>query len=62
MILSLTNRKKFIFVCYSFGYPLDLYVVLFPTREVAGGDGFWVQPFRDGSSGFIQLVRLAVAQ
>jgi hypothetical protein len=62
MILSLTSRKTFFYAGYSFGYPLDPYVVLSPTRGAARGDGFWVQPFGDGSSGFIQPVRLAVAQ
>jgi hypothetical protein len=47
---------------YPYGYSLDLYVVLSPTRETAGGDGFWVQPFGDGSSGSIQPVRVAIAQ
>jgi hypothetical protein len=46
---------------YPYGYLLDSYVVLSSTRGAAGGDGFWVQPFGDGSSGFIQPVRLAVA-
>jgi hypothetical protein len=36
-------------------------VVLSPTKEAAGGDEFWVQLFEDGSSRFIQPVRLAVA-
>jgi hypothetical protein len=46
---------------YPYGHPLDPYVVLSPTRGEAGGDGFWVQPFGDGCSGFIQQIRLAVA-
>jgi hypothetical protein len=62
MILCLTNQKKLCLAGYPYGYPLDLYVVLSLTREAAGGDGFWVQPFGDDSSGFIQLVRLALAQ
>jgi hypothetical protein len=41
--------------------PLDPYVVFSPARGAAGGDGFWVQPCGDGSSGFIQPVRLVVA-
>jgi hypothetical protein len=31
--------KKLVLAGYSYGYPLDLYVVLSPTRGVAGGDG-----------------------
>jgi hypothetical protein len=54
--------KKLCLVGYSYGYPLDPYVVLSPTREAAGGDRFWVQPFGDNSSRFIQPVRLTLAQ
>jgi hypothetical protein len=54
-------KKKFLLAGYSYGYPLDPCVVLSLTRGAMGGDGFWVQPFGDGSSGFIQPVRLAVA-
>jgi hypothetical protein len=61
MTLSLTNQKILIYAGYPYGYPLDPYVVLSLARGAAGGDGFWVQPFGDGSSGFIQLVRLVVA-
>jgi hypothetical protein len=32
----------FISAGYSFGYPLNSYVVLSLTRGAAGGDGFWV--------------------
>jgi hypothetical protein len=62
MTMSLTNRKILLFAGYSYGYPLDTYVVLSPTRGAAGGDGFWVQPVGDGSMGFITPVRVAVAQ
>jgi hypothetical protein len=55
-------KKNLILASYSYGYPLDPYVVLSPTRGAACGDGFWVQPFGDGSSGFIQPVRMAIAQ
>jgi hypothetical protein len=41
---------------------LDPYVVFSPTRGATGGDGFWVQPYGNGSSGFIQPVRLVIAQ
>jgi hypothetical protein len=60
MTLCLTNEKKFLLVGYPYGYPLDPYVFLSPTRGSAGGDGFWVQPFGDGSLGFIQPVRVCV--
>jgi hypothetical protein len=49
----LNNPKIQTFVGYPYGYLLDSYVVLSPTRGVAGGNGFCMQPFRDGSSGFI---------
>jgi hypothetical protein len=55
------KSKKFFLASYSYGYQLDLYVVLSPTREAAGGDGLCVQPFGDGSSGFIQPVWVAIA-
>jgi hypothetical protein len=60
ILKNLKKSKKKITV-YSYGYPLDPYVVLSPTKEAAGGDEFWVQLFEDGSSRFIQPVRLAVA-
>jgi hypothetical protein len=53
--------NKFFLAGYSYAYPLDLYVVLSPTRGATGGDRLWVQPFGDGSSRFIQPVRLTVA-
>jgi hypothetical protein len=59
-ILCLTNQKKLFPTGYPHGYPLDSYVVLSPTRGAAGSDGFWVQPFGDSSSSFIQPVRLAI--
>jgi hypothetical protein len=61
MTLSLTSPKKLFFAGYPYGCPLDPYVVLSPTRGAAGGDGFWVEPFGDGSSKFIQPVWQAVA-
>jgi hypothetical protein len=39
-----------------------MYVILSPTREAAGDDKFWMQPFKESSSRFIQPVWLAVAQ
>jgi hypothetical protein len=62
------TRNDFIFniskknTGYSYSYPLDMYVVLSPTREAAGDDKFWMQPFKESSSRFIQPVWLAVAQ
>jgi hypothetical protein len=58
------NKPKKIlrFAGYSYGYPLDSYVVLSPTREAVRGDGFWVQPIGNGSTRFITPVRVAVAQ
>lgn len=44
---------------YSLGYPLDPYVVLSTARGCAQRHGFWVQPFGNGSTGYIQPVRLA---
>jgi hypothetical protein len=61
MTLSLTRQKTLIFVGYPYGYPLNPYVVLSLTRGAAGGDRFWVQPFGDSSSEYIQPVRLTVA-
>jgi hypothetical protein len=44
-----------------YGHPLDPYMVLSPTRGGGDGDDFWVQPFGNGCSGFIQPMRLTVA-
>ncbi|KAK1612226.1 hypothetical protein QYE76_035899 [Lolium multiflorum] len=44
---------------YPSGYALDPYVVLSPAFHGPPGHGFWVQPFGDGSTGFLQPVRLA---
>jgi hypothetical protein len=41
-----------ILVGYSFGYPLDPYVVFSPAGGVASGYEYWVQPFGDGSTGY----------
>jgi hypothetical protein len=54
------KQKALIFAGYPYGYQLDSYMVLSPTRGAAGGNGFWVQPFGDGSLGYIQPVWLAV--
>jgi hypothetical protein len=61
MTLCLTNRRKIFLACYSYGYPLDPYVVLSSSREAAGYDRFWMKPFEDGSLKFIQPVRVAIA-
>jgi hypothetical protein len=61
MTLCLTNQKKIPFAG-PYDYPQDPYVVLSPTKGISGGDGFWVQPFEDGRSGFIQPVWMAIAQ
>jgi hypothetical protein len=59
------NNPKIPFLAgYLYGYPLDPYMVLSPTKGTKGAegvDGFWVQPFRDGSTGFTQPVQMAVA-
>jgi hypothetical protein len=69
MVLAIWNtRNHFVFnkpkklfpAGYPHGYPLDSYVVLSPIRGAVGSDEFWVQPFEDGSSGFIQPVQLAI--
>jgi hypothetical protein len=44
----LTNQKTLLYAGYLYGYALDPYVILSPTRGTSGVDGFWV--------GFIQLV------
>jgi hypothetical protein len=61
IILFLTNQKIIIFAGYSYGYLMDLYVVLSSTKGAAKDDGFWMQSFEDGSSRFIQAAWLAVA-
>jgi hypothetical protein len=54
-------KKKIIFAGYLYDHPLDFYVVISLTKGGVGGDGFWIQPFRDGCSGFIQPIRPVVA-
>jgi hypothetical protein len=54
------KSKNFFLASYSYGYRLDLYVALSPTRGAAGNDGFCVQPFGYGNSGFIQPVWVAI--
>jgi hypothetical protein len=48
-----SKSKKYFLAGYLCDYSLDPYVILSPTRGAAGGDGFWMQPFGDGNSGFI---------
>jgi hypothetical protein len=38
---------------YSFGYPLDMYMVLSPAGGAAPGHGYWVQLFGDGILGYL---------
>jgi hypothetical protein len=59
-ILSLTNQLFHHFAGFPFGYPLDPYVVLSPADGAAPGHGFWVQPFGNGCSGYIQPIWQAV--
>jgi hypothetical protein len=56
------KSKKFFLAGYPYDLPLDPYVVFSLTRGAAGGDEFWVQSYEDVSLGFIQSVRLVVAQ
>ncbi|KAM0873908.1 hypothetical protein ACQ4PT_037759 [Festuca glaucescens] len=44
---------------YSFDYSLDPYVIIYSAGGCAPGHGYWVQPVGDGSTGFLQPVRLA---
>jgi hypothetical protein len=55
------DKKKLSIISagYSFGYPLDPYVVLSAPRGGAPCHGYWVQPTGNGSTGFLQPVRLA---
>jgi hypothetical protein len=55
------NKKNFpsFLQVYSTSYSLDPYAVLSPAGGCAPGYGYWVQPLGDGSTGFIQPVRLA---
>jgi hypothetical protein len=56
------NKSHFplFFTGYSFGYPLDPYMVLSPTYGAPSGHGYLVQPFGNGSTGYIQPIRVAV--
>jgi hypothetical protein len=59
LILSLTKNKVPIHAGYSFGNTLDSYVVLPGAGGGSTKYGYWVQPFDDGSKGFLQPVWLA---
>jgi hypothetical protein len=61
MILSSTNRKISFLGGYLYGYSLDPYMIISPIKGAVGVDGFWVQPFRDGSTGFTQPVWMTFA-
>ncbi|XP_047092941.1 uncharacterized protein LOC124704713 [Lolium rigidum] len=57
---TLTQAKKAGSISgYPFSYSLDPYVVLSPARRGAPCYGYWVQPTGNGSTGFLQPVRLA---
>nr|XP_040244114.1 pentatricopeptide repeat-containing protein At4g01030, mitochondrial-like [Aegilops tauschii subsp. strangulata] len=43
------------------GYDMDPYVVVTHSYGLQGATGYWVQPVGDGSTGYIQLVWMAVA-
>jgi hypothetical protein len=45
---------------WDFGHTLDLYVILLAAGGGTSGHRYWVQPFGDGRTGFLQPVRLAV--
>jgi hypothetical protein len=55
------QKKTYLYAGYPHDYPLDLFVVLSSARGEEGRHGFWVQPYGDGHSGFIQPVRLSIA-
>jgi hypothetical protein len=57
--IILTKNTRFFFIGYPNCYPLELYVVVSLAGGAVLGHGFWVQPFGNGCSGFIQPVRLA---
>jgi hypothetical protein len=57
MFICLTCGELHLFAGYAYGYTLDPYVVLTPTSEAAADHRFLVQPFGDGRTGFVQLVR-----
>jgi hypothetical protein len=59
IILSLTNYVSRLFAGYPFNCPLDPYVVLSPAGGAAPRHGYWVQPFGDGSTGYLQPIRVA---
>jgi hypothetical protein len=53
------NKANFFYAGCSNGYSLDPYVVLPTTNGETQGYGYWVQPPREGCTGFIQPVQLA---
>jgi hypothetical protein len=58
--LFLTEEIFHHFCNYSFGYALDPYVILSPAGGCLPVYRYLVQPLGEGSTGFIQPVRLAV--
>ena len=55
-----TTQLNF-FAGYLQSYSLDPYVVLTHSYGIQGAFGYWVQPMEDGSSGYIQPVRMTLA-
>ena len=49
------------FAGYLQSYSLDPYVVLTHSYGLQGAFGYWVQPMGDGSSGYLQPIRMALA-
>jgi hypothetical protein len=56
MISFLTDPNNLPFSGYPASFTLDLYVVMSPAGGATPGNGFWVQPFGNGS---FQPVRMA---
>jgi hypothetical protein len=50
------NGRRFASFLQSFGYTWDPYVILSPVGRAAPRHRYWVQPFNDGSIGFLRLV------
>ena len=56
------NRQHInFFAGYLQSYSLDSYMILTHSYGLQGAFGYWVQPMGDGSSGYIQPVRMALA-
>ena len=59
MIVSLTERTRFIFADYSYGYLLDSAMVSTPPGGSAAAYGYWMHTAPDGRSGYLQPGYLA---